>query len=277
MTATSVGIPAQVWRDAGALDSEHGERFLDVAELDDISGVVLMALLFALLPVLREPGSGGLLRVAGEVAATLAKLVAFAAVCALFSRYVAGRWTWFLQRIRSEPNPMLGLAGVGFVIAATAALLGFSVAIGAFFAGVAFSRDPRAVREDANFGALYELFSPFFFIGIGFHITPGALTGAVGVGLVLLIAAVAGKLLGNIGPAWPFVGWSAALVLGVSMLPRAEITMLIMRRGSSLGDWAVPPSVYAAMVLVSAVTCIGAPVVLRALLRREPPVQTGRG
>jgi Kef-type K+ transport system membrane component KefB len=277
LTATSVGIPAQVWRDSNALGSEHGERFLDVAELDDISGVVFMALLFALLPLLQDPGGGGLLAVAGETAGVLTKLVSFTILCLLFSGYGAGRLMRLLKRLQPEPHPMLGLAGVGFMVAAMAALMGFSVAIGAFFAGLVFSRDPRAVREDASFSALYELFSPFFFIGIGFHLLPQSLFGAVGIGLVLLAAAVAGKLIGvtiggkligTLRPVRLALSWTGALVLGVSMLPRAEIAMLIMRRGSALGDWAVPPSIYAAMVLVSAATCIGGPLLLRPLLAR---------
>ncbi|MBD3348282.1 MAG: cation:proton antiporter, partial [Candidatus Eisenbacteria bacterium] len=53
LTATSVGIAVKLWRDAGMLETDAGETMLDVAELDDISGIVLMALLFGLIPVLR--------------------------------------------------------------------------------------------------------------------------------------------------------------------------------------------------------------------------------
>jgi Kef-type K+ transport system membrane component KefB len=57
LTATSVGIPASVWQRTGRLESDEGQLFVDVAELDDISGVVLMAMLFSVLPVLRD-GAG---------------------------------------------------------------------------------------------------------------------------------------------------------------------------------------------------------------------------
>ena len=60
---------------------------------------------------------------------------------------------------------MLLVAGIGFVVAASAELLGFSLAVGAMFAGLVFSRDPEAVKMDACFSPLYELFAPFFFIG----------------------------------------------------------------------------------------------------------------
>lgn len=52
MTATSVGVSVAVWREEGALDSRRGQLLLDVAELDDVSDVVLMALLLAVAGVL---------------------------------------------------------------------------------------------------------------------------------------------------------------------------------------------------------------------------------
>ncbi|MFZ7110278.1 MAG: cation:proton antiporter [Desulfatiglandales bacterium] len=54
LTATSVGISFSVWEDEGALQSSNGELLIDIAELDDISAVVLMALLFSILPLLQN-------------------------------------------------------------------------------------------------------------------------------------------------------------------------------------------------------------------------------
>jgi len=52
------------------------------------------------------------------------------------------------------------------------------------------------------------------------------------------------------------------------MTPRAEITLVIMQTGLSLGTWAVPDELFAGMVVVSAVTSVLGPVVLNPLLRR---------
>ncbi len=278
MTATSVGIPARVWQSARALDTPDGERFLDVAELDDISGVVLMALLFSVLPVLHGGGEEGLAGVVATKAGLFAlKLAAFAAACVLFSRFVEKRFTQFIRRIESGPDPMLVVVGVGLLVAAIAGVLGFSVAIGAFFAGLVFSRDPRSVKVDASFAPLHDLFTPFFFVGIGLAMEPGVMAAAAGVGAVLLVAAVAGKIIGTTAPALAYAGWSSALVLGVSMVPRAEIAMLIMHRAANIGPSAAPPSAYGGMVMVSAVTCLAAPAVLIHMLRRSGASRRRRG
>lgn len=66
------------------------------------------------------------------------------------------------------------------------------------------------------------------------------------------------------------IGWTSATLLGVSMVPRAEITMIVMQRGLQLGEWAVSPQVFAAMVLVSIATIIIVPLIVRPLLQKWP-------
>jgi Kef-type K+ transport system membrane component KefB len=89
-------------------------------------------------------------------------------------------------------------------------------------------------------------------------------------GGVLLVAAILGKLVGAGGSAVFTAGWSGAILIGISMVPRAEIALVIAREGQKLGDWAAPPEVYSAVVLVAAVTCALVPIAVRLLLRRWP-------
>lgn len=271
LTATSVGVAVALWRETNALTSPDGELVIDVAELDDLSGIILMAMLFAVAPILEKgletPLLPGLAQVSGIL---LSKLAVFAALCLLFSRYIEHPITLFFQKIEPPPDLMIMIAGIGFIIAAIAGLLGFSIAIGAFFAGIIYSRDPQAVKMETSFTPLYEFFTPFFFIGVGLEIDPNTLTSALGLGSVLLIVAILGKLIGTWLPAVPAVGWRGALLVGISMIPRAEIAMVIIRRGRLLGEWAVPPHVFSAMVAVSFATCIIAPIVLRPSFRLWP-------
>ncbi|MFP4421973.1 MAG: cation:proton antiporter [Desulfococcaceae bacterium] len=277
MTATSVGISIAVWERAEAAQSENGEFLIDVAELDDISAVVLMALLFALLPQLREAGlesgmmSGDLLATVGKTAGLFfLRIVAFGMLCYLFSRYVERHVTEWIQSVTTRPTLMILVISIGLIFAAAAGLLKFSLAIGAFFAGLVFSRDPRCVKEEAAILPLYEMFTPFFFIGIGLELEPAALGDALWLGGALTAVAIGTKLLANVVPVYFIRGFQGATLIGISMVPRAEITMIIMQKGAALGDWAAPPSVFAAMVLVCAVTCLAAPVAVQSLLRRWP-------
>ena len=269
LTATSVGVSVSVWSESGALDSPNGQLTVDVAELDDIGGVALMALLFAVAPGLRGEGA-----VWGPLASTFGQFVlrfaAFAAFCYLFSRTIE-RWVtrgaWKLPR---DAERMTVVVGTGFVIASLAGWLGFSLAIGALFAGLVFSHDRRAVRTEKSFGDLYAFFTPFFFIDIGYHVDPAALGGAASVAAWIFVAAVVGKLLGIGLPALLVRDARGALLLGLSMVPRAEIAMIVIHHGHRLGDDVVSAELYSAMVLVSVLTCLVAPLGLRPLLERWP-------
>lgn len=64
--------------------------------------------------------------------------------------------------------------------------------------------------------------------------------------------------------------WTGAILLGLSMVPRAEIVLVIMNKGLNLGAWAIPSEAYAAMVVVSLSTCVFSSFSVRALLKRWP-------
>lgn len=274
LSATSASIAVAIWQEAGALKSSNGELMLDVAEMDDISAIAMMAILFAVVPLWQSNPEANWLPVLGETAVIFGvKAVVFAAFCYFFSRYCEQPLTTFINRFEPAPDPTITVTGIGFIIAALAGLLGFSVAIGAFFAGLVFCRDPRAVKIDASFATLYELFVPFFFVGIGLNIDLSILATALGWSAILLAAAVLGKVVGVAIPVLLTDSWDSAALLGISMVPRAEILMIIMQRGLQLGDWAVSSQLFSATIAVSAATTILVPLVLRPLLQRWPQTE----
>lgn len=277
LTATSVAVSVGTWQEARALESPLGELLVDSAEMDDISGVILMALLFSIIPLV-QAGSGGTLlpAVLTTLGIFLLKIIGFGAVCYFFSRYLESPISRYFRKMHTglRSYQFIFAIGMALVISAIAGLIGFSVAIGAFFAGLAFSRDRESYQEKSREGSrlaiLYQLFPPFFFINIGLNVDPAVLSSSVYIGLVLLVFAIVGKVLGNGLPTLFSTKWTGALLLGTSMIPRAEIAMIIMHQGLLLGDWAVPTSLYSGMVLVSLVTAIISPVIIRFMLNKWP-------
>jgi len=159
--------------------------------------------------------------------------------------------------------------GAGLTIAAAAGYLGFSLAIGALFAGLAFSRDPQAVHTDAKFSYFYEFLTPFFFIHIGMQVDPGAVVPSLGLAAILFIPAALGKFFGVAAPALRIVKKLDAVLLGLSMIPRTEIAMVVVYQCREFSDNIVPENVFAAMVLVVVMTSIMAPLILRSLLAKQ--------
>ena len=260
LSATSLGVCVEVWRGAGLLGTPTGELVVDVAELDDISGVVLMAVVLAIAPVLHAGANDGLLLVIGGAVGALAlKAPLFGAACFTFARYVERPMTRAFHRLDPAPDPTLMVLDVGAIIAVAADWLGFSLAIGAFFAGLAFSRDPDAIKDDRPFDTICVLFIPFFFIDIGLSLEVGMLAAAAGFGAVLVFPAIIGKVVGAGLPAVPGAGTRNAALIGISMVPRAEIAMVIASGGAALGEWAMPPQAFGGIVMVAIVTSVSAP------------------
>lgn len=144
------------------------------------------------------------------------------------------------------------------------------MAIGGFFAGVIFSRDPEVVKLETSFLPLHALFAPFFFIAVGLRIDPGSLASAFSLGGALLVVAVFGKVVGAGWPALMTTGYAGATLIGISMVPRAEIAMVIAQQGSDLGDWAMPAEVYSSLAMISVVTCFISPLGIRWIIRKFP-------
>lgn len=271
LSATSVGVTLEMWREQGALRTDIGEALLDVAELDDISAVVLMGMLVAVAPTLLGGAPGDALPLGLVTGARyLGSALLFGAGCLLLGRFAVRPVTRFLHRVERRPDPLLSMTALGLIVASAAVMLGFSIAIGAFFAGLMFTRQHEAFERDMAFETLYEVFVPFFFVGIGLMIPLDAFRGGLQPVALLFVVAVAGKVVGAGAPAeWIYrreAGAGAGWALGLGMVPRAEIALIVMRQGSELG--AVPGGLLAAMVGVVALTSTITPLVLRPVLRR---------
>ena len=269
LSATSVALSVAVWQEAGKLSSPAGQRLLDVAELDDISAVLLLAILLAIAPSLQTAVSslGEFWQlIASPVAHLAGSLAIFCIAVLFFARFIELPLLRWLFRIEHDMDAMLSVAGIALCIAALADGLGLSVAVGALSAGFVFSGNHLARDAADRFLPVVNLFSPFFFLGIGFALPLGAMGLAVGSGLVLTVSAVAGKVIGGGGMAALQSGRTQGLILGISLVPRAEICMLVAHQGRELVPWAVTPEVFAALAVASMLTSLLSPIALRKLL-----------
>ncbi|MFO7724307.1 MAG: cation:proton antiporter [Oceanipulchritudo sp.] len=274
LTATSIGVSVAVWEEQGRLKSRDGGLLLDTAELDDISGVALMALLFSVAPHLHLPGPEGDPGSAlpGALFATggtfLLKFLVFVVLLTILGKYLEGPLASVARRVGDKPAVLVLAFGLGVLIAGAAGLAGLSLPIGALFAGLLLSRHRNDYGVEPFYLSIHLLLVPFFFIQIGYHIAPEVVGTAAGVGAVLALVAILGKVIGTGLTARLFTSWKGVLLIGASMVPRAEITMVVIERGRQLGDWAMPEDLYAGMVMVSAVTCLGTVLFLHWALRR---------
>ena len=129
----------------------------------------MMVALFTAAPLLHQGTDASSLTQAllASSGLILGKALLFGGLCVCFAVFVEKRITRFFERFERTPDPMIGIVGIGFVIAALAGWLGFSVAVGGLFAGLAFSRDPDAVKMESSFMPVHEWLTPFSLSELG--------------------------------------------------------------------------------------------------------------
>lgn len=272
MTATSIGVTISIWSDLKKERSDEGGLLMSLVAIDDIIGIMLMALLFEVAPLIHQESSGIIWSHFLSTLITFSfKFTVFVLFCSIFSIYLEPRMMNWIQAYEIKPDRIITILSHGFIIAGIAAFFGFSLALGAFFAGVAMSHDTKAVRMEPSFKTFEEFFGPFFFINIGFLISLNIFSQEfIITSLILVLTAFLGKYLGTFVPAFRSnINFYTASLLSLSMIPRADISLVVMERGKTLGDWAVNEEVYSSMVVVCLITCLVPPLIIYPLLERS--------
>ncbi|MFN9870683.1 MAG: cation:proton antiporter [Cyanobacteriota bacterium] len=264
MTATSIGITASVFGELKFLKTREGQTVIGAAVLDDILGIVILAVVVAL-------AGGGSFAVGPILKLVMAALV-FVAAALFLSRTAAPGFDWVLDQLRAPGEVVVA----GFVVLTlccfAAQAIGLEAALGAFAAGLILSasRHTEAIQETVK--PLVALFATVFFvlIGTGMDLSvlnpfdPDNRQGLV-LAAFLLVVAIAGK----VAAGWSY--WSKEktnrLVVGLGMLPRGEVGLLFLGLGSQAGI--LTPALEAAILLMVIGTTFLAPILLRLVLSRQ--------
>lgn len=258
MVATSVGITARVFADLHLLSTETAKIILGAAVFDDILGMLLLAVVGGI-------ASGGVNWLHMGV------LIGEATGFALFMMFVAPR---IVRRI--EPGvEHLSIQNASLVVALAICLLlswlavkiNIAAIIGAFFAGLVFADYAPQRNLLPRVSGITELLAPFFFFTIGARLNASLLTKEILISaLVVSLLAVVSKI---IGCGLPMIGqgWRHVLQVGTGMMPRGEVALIVALAGLTAGI--VTETTYSIVVIMTAVTTILAPPLLRVLFRRE--------
>jgi len=261
MVATSVGITAQVLAAKGLLHLPSSQIILGAAVIDDVLGLLVLALVSSL-----ARGKVNAL----ELGTTAVLAVAFVFVVAKWGTRTMRRIVPHMQERLRVAEAEFALAMVLlFALSVAAVYIGVAAIVGAFLAGMAMSESVgRRVRELTHGTA--ELLTPFFLAGIGLHVDLWALreTSTLVLAALLLAAAVFSKLIGC-GLGAVRLGWTEMLRIGAGMVPRGEVGMVVAQLGLSMGVISQP--VYGVVVFMAVATTIVAPPMLKYAYRGAAP------
>jgi Kef-type K+ transport system membrane component KefB len=260
MTATSVGITARVLGDLDRLDIPEGVTVLAAAVVDDVLGIMALALVVNLT----RHGSAS----AGELVILGGK--AFGIWIVLTGAFVLGarHIERFIGSFKTRGAAVPLALAFCLLASAVADRFGLAMIIGAYAAGLGLSARPVGHRLREALHPVYQFLVPIFFALMGMLVDLSAMGQAVLFGLAVSLLAILGKILGCGLPALG-VGFNrlGAARIGVGMLPRGEVALIIASVG--LVEGAIGPVLFGVAVMMTLVTTLMAPPLLVPLFRRS--------
>jgi len=255
LTATSVGITARVLADLGRLQERESQVVLGAAVLDDIVGLIILAVVAQIV--------GGATLSVGSVALITAIAFGFVAAALLVGRLAVPPVFGALARLGSEQALATFALALAFLTAVLADRVGSALIIGAFTAGLAFAPTVHAPAIERGVVRLGHFFVPIFFVSVGaaVDIRTFGESRVIITGLALVVVGVVGKVAAGYAPFW-FKGRKA--VIGVGMVPRGEVGLIFAQTGRTAG--VLDPGLYAAITFMVIVTTLLAPPLLKRML-----------
>ena len=250
LTATSVGVTARVLGDIGKLDTPEGATILGAAVIDDVIGILVLALVVG-----AEGGANGEQVDLGLLMVRTIVLWVGLSALLLVTAVPMGR---SMRGFRTS-GAVVGLAvAVAFIAGWIAESAGLAMIIGSYSAGLALSRSPVKRQLEPEVRVLESVMVPVFFVTMGMLVNLQAIIPVLGLGLVLVLIAGLGKVIGCGIPAL-LTGFRpvGALRVGVGMIPRGEVALVVA--GIGLASGVVDSSVFGMAVLIAVLTTVLTP------------------
>ena len=241
---SSTIIIIKVLSDKRELDQLHGQIAVGVLIVQDILVIVAMV-------VIASMGSPDGADEPTSLLVTLVGSVIFLAAVALLARYVVPRLLSVLAR--SQELSLLFGVGWAMSLAGTSQLLGLSMEIGAFVAGVALASTPYRESLSARMVSLRDIMILFFFIELGTSLS------FEDAGSQILLAAILSLFVLVLKPLIVMVIMGAlgyrsqvSFKAGFALAQISEFSLILIALGYSLGQ--VDSEILSLVTLVAIIT-----------------------
>lgn len=267
LTATSIGITIRVLSDLKRQQSKEGQIVLGAAVLDDILGVVLLALLY-------EFSISGEINVlnASKILMFIGAFFLLAPLAAKIISMLINRYDAISQIPGLIPTTIVSLI---LFFAWLAHEVGAPELLGGFAAGLALSRRfflPFGIALHSNkvfseriaveMRPIIHLFTPIFFVMVGLSLNLKEIDWSSAFiwsfSLLFFTVAVIGKFSGALFIKEP---WKMRFMIGLAMVPRGEVGLIFAELGRVSNIF--NNEIYAGMIIVIALTTILPPLIMK--------------
>lgn len=274
-TATSVGITARVLAEKKQIDSPEGVTILAGAVVDDVIGVILLAIVLGLAAL--SPGN----RVDinwNAIAGVAIKTLVFWLIAMVIGLIAARGIGSGLKLFRHHTVIAVMALGLSMIVAGLFEAAGLAMIVGAYVTGLSLSQtDLRNVILE-RLRLFNTMLTPVFFAVMGMLVDVRLLLNPVilAVGLLFALVSLPSKLLGCGLPSL-LAGFNlrGGLRIGSGMVPRGEVTLLMS--GAGLAAGLINSELLGIVVIMTLFSSLTAPILIHLSFRwpgpglRKPP------
>lgn len=273
LAATSVGITARVLTDLGRIQAKESKIILGAAVLDDVLGLVILAVVTGIITAADKGGELATL----DIVMILVKALVFLVGAILVGSWLSPRAFRLASKLRVRGMLLSVSLIFAFGLSYLADLIGLATIVGAFAAGLILDevhyRDFRDRGEHTIEELIHPLATflvPIFFVWIGARVELDsfARVDILGFALLLSLAAIVGKMICAAGVLEKGLD---RISVAVGMVPRGEVGLIFAGIGAELtlhGHPVVSASIFAAVVIMVIVTTLITPPALQYTLER---------
>ncbi len=264
-TATSVGITARILSDRKKMDSPEGVTILAAAVLDDVLGIVVLAVVLGIASAAGTSGGSVQWSRIGIIAARAFGIwLGITALGLILSKRIAA----VLKQFKHASAFSIMALGLAMLLSGFFEREGLAMIIGAYITGLSLSKTDISHIIIEKVHVLYEFFVPVFFAVMGMMVDLRELASlqVIAVGLVFTVVSILAKVLGCGLPAL-FTGFNlkGALRIGAGMVPRGEVALIVAGIGVTNG--LLDGGLFGVAIMMTLLTTLVAPFGLSATLR----------
>lgn len=264
LTATSIGITAKVLAELGQLSSKEGQIIIGAAVLDDVLGIIILAVVASLAKT-------------GEIVVTnVIYLIVSASVflvgAILLGRFLGPYFVTLVNGMKTRGQVLLTAMIFAFILSYVAAAIQLEAILGAFAAGLVLAETDKRRELEEQVIPLADFLVPIFFVTVGAKTDLSVLNPAIPSnreGLTLAIFLIIVAIIGKVVTGLTVFGQPGInrLAIGVGMIPRGEVGLVFAGVGAASG--VLSDATEAAIIMMVILTTFIAPPLLR-LVFQEP-------
>jgi Kef-type K+ transport system membrane component KefB len=258
LTATSIGITSKVLSEIGRLNSKEGQIILGAAVIDDVLGIIVLAVVGSL-------AKDGVVDV-GNVIYLIISASVFLIGAIVLGNVFNKSFVAIADKLKTRGELVIPAFIFAFIMAYLASVIHLEAILGAFAAGLVLEETDKRKELQKQVIPIADMLVPVFFVTVGAKTDLGVLNPAIPTnqeGLIMAIFLIIVAIIGKVVTGLTVFGQPGInrLAIGVGMIPRGEVGLIFAGVGAASGVLSKPLG--AAIIMMVILTTFIAPPLLR--------------